>query len=72
MKYFIGAFLFIAGGAVAHSEETQEKWTCIARTPVLARAYSGSGASEAEARANALNECQDHALFGCYVASCDH
>jgi len=57
---------------VSDVQPLPEQWTCVARTPVLQRAYSGSGVTEEDARANALDACQEHALFGCYIARCGH
>jgi len=74
MKYFLALACILSTFSVkafsAEPIELTADWVCIARTPVLQRAFSGYGASETEARSSALIKCQRHTLFGCYIARC--
>lgn len=64
------AVVVLLASPIARADDPMPGWVCIARTPVLQRAFTGYGNSEAAARGASLEKCQEHALFGCYVAAC--
>jgi len=54
------------------AQQQSGQWVCVARTPVLQKAFTGCGETRALAKKDALEKCQKNALFGCYIASCQH
>ena len=78
IKWYIATICIVGIYSVALSADLRTPipatagWVCIARTPILQKAYSGSGASKADARAAALKACGETTPFGCYVERCDN